>query len=92
MRKAKLFRAGVGVTLSQRTTDIQFAVDGSVTKLHRPARYLQGPKDQGVCFPKDGELDKLATRIGQIARRQRAASGRSASAVEAERDSERDPP
>ena len=68
----KLFRAGVGVALylSYDRTDIQFAVremsrdmkepyDGSMAKLHRLARYLQGTKDYGVWLPKEGEIDKL---------------------------------
>ena len=69
----KLFRAGVGVALylSYDRTDIQFAAremsrdmkepyDGSMAKLHRLTRYLQGTKDYGVWLPKNGEIEKLA--------------------------------
>ena len=70
--QVKLFRAGVGLALylSYDRTDIQFAVremtkdmkepcDGSMIKLHRLARYLQGTREFGVWLPRSGEMDKL---------------------------------
>ena len=68
----RIYRAGVGIALylSYDRTDVQFAVreltkdmkeptDGSLHKLHRLARYLQGTKDYGVWLPKDGEVEIL---------------------------------
>ena len=68
----RIYRAGVGIALylSYDRTDVQFAVqeltkdmkeptDGSLRKLHRLARYLQGTKDYGVWLPKDGEIEIL---------------------------------
>ena len=65
---AKLFRAGVGIALylSYDHTDIQFAIralakdmkepnDGSVAKLHRLARYLQGTKEYGIWLERRGD-------------------------------------
>eukprot|EP00913_Durusdinium_trenchii_P012402 g11643.t1 len=63
-------RVGIALYLSYDRTDVQFAVqeltkdmkeptDGSLRKLHRLARYLQGTKDYGVWLPKDGEIEIL---------------------------------
>ena len=68
----KLFRAGVGIALylSYDRTDIQFAIreltkdmkdpnDGSMAKLHRLARYLQGTKDYGIWLERRGDIETL---------------------------------
>ena len=68
----KLFRAGVGIALylSYDRTDIEFAIweltkdmkdpnDGSMTKLHRLARYLQGTKDYGIWLERRGGIATL---------------------------------
>ena len=68
----KLFRAGVGVALylGYGRTDIQFAIreltkdmkdpnDGSMAKLHRLARYLQGTKDYGIWLERRGDITTL---------------------------------
>eukprot|EP00435_Cladocopium_sp_Y103_P027470 s353_g6.t1 len=68
----KVFRACVGLALylSYDRTDIQFSVreltkymksptEGSMTRLRRLARYLQGTQDYGVWLPRSGDMDKL---------------------------------
>ena len=81
----KLFRAGVGIALylSYDRADIQFAIreltkdmkdpnDGSMAKLHRLARYLQGAKDYGICLERRGDITTLVSTLtptGRIARR-----------------------
>eukprot|EP00435_Cladocopium_sp_Y103_P020520 s28_g5.t1 len=69
---AKKYRAATGIALylSYDRTDIQFSVreltkdmkdpcDGSMFKLHRLARYLNGTRDHGVWLKKDGEMQTL---------------------------------
>ena len=41
------------------TEDMKEPTDGSLHKLHRLARYLQGTKDYGVWLPKNGEIEIL---------------------------------